>query len=527
MAAGRGAAAAALLAALVLAPAARADTQDTVALAGEAIGAFVGDLTEPRIDANCVELNGGLAGFAGGHESEEQELIRKLAPDKGNGLAPGAKSDAPAGLPARVYFKTATESFNRRYYFVARGGDLYFKSNAEVTHIEQPYKRLSVPRCFAGDIRGISLDDDELVAIDSTRRIYTMDGALGDPVLFNWTMRWGAPFWQGGGWHVPTGIRSWSWSVLSIPEDHTYKDGAGYDHRVGDAKVSHLWQLGADGRRLTFNDPWLPRDASYEICAPLRGRFRAVNLATSGSRLFLIGANGDMYTRLWDFDLGGYDPFFENYTYDDQRGKSNPAIQLPAPAWIHQPKIRGRITDLITIEKKDAGTVHATLRVEGRDAHGGTGFWEKDLTAAVWRFVPTGLPLKGHPIANPARDSSKRALAPSEDRRYVADTPGWTGELENFNPACSPARLVVRPRGGTPVTLWLHALDAIRQQPRARGLDGTPRHMTGAIEAPRGAASDPFVASALGGRRFTPVDVDATSGAITVRPLGWTFRYEP
>ena len=193
-----------------------------------------------------------------------------------------------------------------------------------------------------------------------------MDGALGDPLLFNWTSRWGAPFWQGAGWELPGGTRTWAWSVLSYPEDRTYRDSAGNDFPVGEAKVSHLWQLGAGGRRLTFNDPWLPRDSSYQMCGPHRGRFRAADMAASGSTIFVIGRHGDMFTRVYDFDQSGHNPLFENYSYEDQRGRPEPAIQLPPHPWIEQPKIRGRITGLITIEK--VGPAPPTGRCASRDA---------------------------------------------------------------------------------------------------------------------------------------------------------------
>jgi len=506
----------ALLAALAIAPVARADTQDTVQLAGEAIGAFVGDLTEPRIDANCVELNGGLAGFAGGHESEEQELIRKLTPDKGNGLSPGDRGDGPADLPAHVYFKTTTESFNRRYVFVARGGQLYFKSNAEVTHIEQPYKRLGVPRCFAGDVRGISLDDDELIAIDSTRRVFTMDGALGDPALFNWTMRWGAPFWQGGGWHIPAHMMAWAWSVVSIPEDGTYKDGAGYDHRVGEAKVSHVWMLNHNGQRLTYIDPWLASDESYEMCGPLRGRFQAVNLSASGSEIFVIGRHGDLFTRVYDFDLSGHDAFFMNYSYEDQRGKGDGSpIQLPAEPWTRQPKIDGKVTSAISISKRGRDAVHATLRVEGR-RKGHTGYWQRDVAAPRkqgWRVHRTDAPLEGEVLRNPGGNTSKRGLAPSEDMKFVMKDEGMRAVIPDFNTYCTPAHIEIHEDGRTR-TVTFHHVDGLRQVERARGLDDDPRLQFGALEWPSGKIDQ-------------ELQVFATTDAIEIPALGWTFERKP
>src|SRR3546814_8372811 len=50
-------------------------------------------------------------------------------------------------------------------------------------------------------------------------------------------------------------------------------------------KVSHIWSLRDDGQHYRFNDPWLPRDDSYEMCGPQRGQFRGVNLSASGSTI--------------------------------------------------------------------------------------------------------------------------------------------------------------------------------------------------------------------------------------------------
>ena len=61
---------------------------------------------------------------------------------------------------------------------------------------------MPLPLCFDGRVASISLDDDELIALDTARRIYTMDNALKDASAFNWTNRWGTPFWTGPGLHA-------------------------------------------------------------------------------------------------------------------------------------------------------------------------------------------------------------------------------------------------------------------------------------------------------------------------------------
>jgi hypothetical protein len=523
--AGRGAAgvAAAVVAGLALAPAAPAQEP---ANGGQLLLEGVRGPVDPAVRAlSCAQLRGGTAG-------EREPLGPDPAPDRGNGLAPSARSGAPRGLPSVVPLKTATETFNRRYVFVARRGLVWFRSNAERTGIRQPWRELPVPPCLYGAVREIAADDDEMVVIGPGRRIFVLDGALRDPRAFTWTTRWGPLFWQGDGHVIPRGTRSWAWSVLSPREDGTWPDPAGNRHAVGADKVSHVWML-RDGGRLVFNDPWLARDTSYEACTPHRGRFRAVDLAASGSTIFVVGPRGDLFTRLYDFDISGSDPVFFHYAYDDQRGLPDPAIQLPPPRWVEHPKVPGRISGAITIEKRGRGAVHRTLRVEGRDRRGRTGFWQKDLEAmrpGAWRFHRTGRRPAGRPLPNPRRDTSARALGPSRDRRYarpLAD--GWAGAIADFNVACSPARLRVTLPGGARIGLRLHTTDGLRLEPRADGLDDRPRAQYGAVEVPLAArrrappAARAWLARTLGEARFTSVDVQATTSALEIAPLGWRF----
>ena len=173
--------------------------------------------------------------------------------------------------------------------------------------------------------------------------------------------------------------KAWSWSVISPLEDGSWVDPAGNRTAIGSGKVSHIWGLRRGGQRMTFWDPWLPLDESYEMCGPHRGRFKAVNLSASGSFVFVIGRRGDMFTRLYDFDISGHDPVFFEYSYEDQRGKGDGApIQLPAERWTEQPKIPGKVTRTISIHTTDVGSIHRILRVEGRRS-GATGYWERDV----------------------------------------------------------------------------------------------------------------------------------------------------
>src|SRR3954447_13835625 len=495
------------LAVLALAPAAFAEGDphpDPFTLVKDGAQGAVTAQTTP--DRRCPELYGGTAGL---HEKDGQRALQEglFAP------LPLPRGAVRAGLPARVDLRSTTRTFNRRYAFAVQDGHVYFRPVASAAWL-----RLPVPSCFDGDVRGISVDDDELVAIDSVRHVFTMDGALRDTVWFNWTERWGPPFWTGGGRRLPEGDL-WSWSVLSPLEDRTWTDSAGNQQPVGDAKVSHVWMVRGGGQRLVYMDPWLPADDSYEMCGPRRGRFRAIALSAAASTVFVMNQAGDMYTRLYDFDMSGADSVFLKYSYEDQRGKAGAPIQLPAVGWRRHPRIAGPIRDAISIHKTGPGSNRRVLRVAGPD-----GFWEKPLTGRAWTFVRTGVTL-GAPVRlrRPAR------LAPRLDAAYA--TPGGEPSVTvpNFNLACSPARMEVRLAGGRRLDLTLHSVDAIRQSPRAAGLDDQPRLTQGTIEARPGivASTDPvvhdFVARYLTGGRFTSAPIEATRGALVFKDQGWTL----
>jgi hypothetical protein len=468
------------------------------AVAGQA-AAVAGPVDEGVREQSCKALAASTVG-----------LPDQVPADAGAGPPPTWPAAPARLLPKRIYLRTSTRTFNRRYAFAVLRGEIY---------AQQPggqWRRMPLPPCFAGRVTSISADDDELVALDGSRRIFTMDNASKDPSTFNWTSRWGTPFWAGPGYQLPGGIVAWSWSVVSPLEDGRWTDPAGNHTAIGAGKVSHVWALRTGGRRLSFWDPWLPLDESYGMCGPYRGRFRAVNLSASGSTIFVIGPRGDMFTRLYDFDLSGHDRFFFRYSYANQRGAGDGApIQLPAAGWVHHPKVPGPITSAISIHKVGRDTVHRIMRVGGIG-----GYWEKDVTQLdprAWRFHATGS-TQGRGLANPARDSSRDALGKPEALRYGAGRI----EVRGFALHCSPA--VLRIGGAKPLDLVLHTVDGLRQQSRAAGLDQVPREYYGNIEVPSRLLGSEFVKRRLGGRRFTDVTLEVTASELRIEELGWTLR---
>lgn len=445
---------------------------------------------------------------------------------------------APSGLlPEVVALRGPSETYNSRYQFATRGGDLYVRRAAGTRGGAGGWRAMPLPACLDGRVASISADDDELIALDADRRVFVMDNALKGPDAFNWTRRYGMPFWNGRGRTLPTGTLAWSWSVLSPAEDRTWRDDAGNDHAVGNDKVSHIWTLRTGGQRLTFMDPWLANDDSYEMCAPRDGAFKAINLSASGSTIFVIGRHGDLYTRLFDFDLSGSDAAFFSYSYEPQKRGADAPIQLPSPDWVHQPKVPGTITSAISVAKAGTGAIHRTLRVEGLDARGRTGYWEKDIIkthSSDWRFHRTGAPLAGRRIAgyDPDRDTSSRDLGAVPGVRFAGTVGGVRVAVDGFSPHCTPSRLTLTASGRT-LALTLHSVDALRGEVFGPKLGARPRALYGNVEIPAaartGLAKQPaairrLVQTALNGRRFTTVNLTATAHALTLTEPGWTLR---
>jgi len=449
---------------------------------------------------------------------------------------------AEIALPERIYFRTSTETFNRRWSFAARAGGLFVKE--AVT--QDNWRAVPLPGCLAGRIAGVSADDDEVLAVDRDGRFFTMDHALSAPRDWNWSTRYGTPLWTGPGNSLPPGTLDWTWSVLSPNEDHVWRDTSGNDHPVGGAKVSHVFALTDGGTRIRYIDPWLPVDHSYELATPANGRFRAVALSTSGSTSVVVDRDGDLYTRLYDFDISGADKVFFHYSYENQRGlpaapdmlseRVDPgyaAIQLPAPDWVRQPKVPGEITDRISIHKTGIGSDARELRVEGV-SDGRTGYWVEQLTDDHWTFVPTDQPLSGQRLANSADDRSVDPSVPVASNSYVGRSAvGWSASVESFDVAVTPTPLRLDFGDGQHLDLILRTVDALRQTPQQAGLTAQPRHFDGTIEIPaevlnslttQPAPIRAFLQTALSGRRFTDIGVDVTAGEFRIDGLGLVLR---
>lgn len=440
-----------------------------------------------------------------------------------------------ARLPAKVHLRSSSATFNRLWSFALAGGRIYAKQAAS----SGGWREIPLPPCLDGRVTAIAADDQELFALDASGRIHTMAQALNAPALWNWTTRWGAPLWLGQrGYNIPDDTLSWSASVLSRFEDVTWTDPAGNAQKVL-GKVTHIYALTGQGNRLVMMDPWFAPDHSYTVPTPKDGRFRSIAVSASGSEVFLINKYGDMYTRLYDFDMRGSNTLIFRYSYDDQRGRPVPpefgfqflpkyaAIQLPAVGWVHQPKIRGDITSAISVHKTGPGSANRELRVEGRES-GRVGYWHKAVGEATWKFTVTNGRLSKPLLANARRDRSGDTLVPAFGFTYAAKTGAYNAQLVRFTDSAERTPLVLTFPGGGRLTLVLHTVDGLRQTARSDGLDDTSRAYTGAIEIPadvlahldrQPAAVRTFVSGQLSGKRFTTTPVSATTHAVEIKAL--------
>jgi hypothetical protein len=441
---------------------------------------------------------------------------------------PEAPPAVTAALPRDVHLRGRQQSFNHAYYYAVYEGRIYLKANREVTGIDEPWRQLRIPRCLDGQVSEISADGTVLIALNAQRHLYTLDYTAGAVGAGGWTRRWGPFFWLDlGGW-IFDDVRDWATTHLTASDDEYFVDGGGY-HQTP-AGILNVFLLRGDGLRITYLDPWLPMDQSREVCGPERGTVVMAGLSGSGSTAMVISSEGEIYTRLYEFDVSGGNAVFLDYAWQDQSGIDAPKIQLPAPDWIRHPRVPGQVTDRISLRKLPPGTEHRLMRVEGTDASGNSGYWQKDLAdtqAGAWRFVATGEALQGRslPLPGPHRGTA-------EDLIYDGRIDGYAAQLLDFNPYCSPATLRID-LDGTALDLELHSTDGMRQERRARGLDLYPRYYRAAIKVPSPLwaqrAQQPAAVREFLSRHFgeTPVlagALHATLGQIQFSETCWTLR---
>ncbi|MES2490144.1 MAG: hypothetical protein V4607_10155, partial [Pseudomonadota bacterium] len=355
-------------------------------------------------------------------------------------------------LPTRVHLRGTRESYTAKHYVAVRDGRLFVKANEEVTGTQEMWREMLVPRCLQGNVSEVSADGTVILALNQARDIYSWDSANYAPGAGGWTRRWGAPFWTDMGEAIPADVRDWATSHTSgSSDDVSYIDSAGREQAI--YGILTVYALRGDGLRITYMDPWLPSDESREVCGPERGTVPMAGLTGSGSTVMVVGRDGRIYTRLYEFDVSGGNAVFFDYSWQDQENVAAPLLQLPAPAWIAHSAIPGRFTNRLSLRKLPPDTRHRIMRVEGWNSSGHSGYWQKDLTETRWKFVRTNEAIQGTEM--PLQDTARYL---PEDSHYSGSIDGYAAEVLDFNPYCSPATLRLQIEG-KPLDLVLHSTD--------------------------------------------------------------------
>ncbi|MRH87935.1 hypothetical protein GFY24_10835 [Nocardia sp. SYP-A9097] len=448
---------------------------------------------------------------------------------------------APADLefPPSIEFRDNTKGFNDFVEVVLRRGSLY----ARPRNSNAVWRKVVTPGCLDGGIVATSVNANMLVAIDRKGWIYSMDNLLSGPMLWNWTRSYGGPIWLWPGFTIPDGgsdqVSSSKWA-LSHRTSSSFVDAQGNTHPLT-AGLVEIVSLTGDGSRITYQDPWLPADLSYEIGGPEQGRFISESLSVSGSVTVVMNRYGDMYTRKYDLDLAGSNHIPERYTWQPQGPAAQApnqlverfdsqyaAVSLPAEDWRKQPKIPGEITSRLSIQDTGPAVEDRELRVEGR-RDGRTGYWHKGLADQVWQFSATDEPL-AQPVltGNSARDQSRANLAPESPLTYRGGLPAdWTLRVEHFDWAQTKHDVELVSPTGRAYPVQLYTTDGLRLLPRAAGLDNNPRGLEGALDLrsaepwlPEKAELAAFMSRHLNGQQVYEVTVHATESQLVIDPLG-------
>ncbi len=416
-------------------------------------------------------------------------------------------SVSQVSLPADIFIKTKTQTFNSRNYYALLKGRIWSKLNAETTGKQEPWALMGCEGlpCQPNNqafvvptwMSEISADSDELTAIDHNGRFYVRTSA--GPGFFSkdeWIIEHGMPKDR---LMLPDTLKDKrSWSMGRRNSDVMWSEDAdGNVHHYGTMGTSTIYILGPDGQDIHYTDNGLPTDFSHHVCGPKRGSFVAENLQASASTLFVINRAGEMYTQMNDFDLNGGTSIFIRYSYaalarrPQEKGTDFQTHltpwKLPLQDWRKQPVIpltgQARLSTSITILQTGTGNAARELRVAGQNAAGKMGFWFKKIEEPRWDFKPVALQIAASTWVDPKR------LVPQvkpQDIVYQQTNSLRGSELSllNFNMQCSPATLRLS-LPGRQIDLKLHTVDAwINTHRRDAGRDGTPLVLLGTLEIP-------------------------------------------
>jgi hypothetical protein len=429
----------------------------------------------------------------------------------------------PDGFPETVEIKSPTRTFNSIFFFALDERGRIWAKPIEKTRETDGFapgwqlfgtglpENAQKPG-FAKPARIVAIqgDADEVMAVSDERRMYSMRW-LPNPVFAGTPRQWtdtqgwpveGPAVWddrvkENRGWGI--GRRN---QIVGFFED---VDGKSF---TGGGGLTTYYFLSKDGTEIYFSDSGLPPDWSHTMEGPRRGTFVAEGFDVSASTMFVIDRQGEMFTRLADFDTNGSDIMFFDYTYD-RSNKTRNVIAIPSEDWLRHEKIplagEARISSQITIALTGQHNQGRELRVAGRDAAGRTGYYRKAIffqkkespereAVKTWEFHPLpSLALDPARILDPddCRRKEPASGAPSRDvlmsGTLEADGKPVPVELTllDWNLETSPATLRLT-SGDEHVDLVFHTVEEWFHLKRFDpGRDGTPKKLLGTLEVPK------------------------------------------
>ena len=275
--------------------------------------------------------------FSGRPGSSGQLPLGVIPPNWGTDGWQRMDSTSRSDLPSKIVMRDNTEGFNQRMDFALRDGKVYGRFQSE-----NQWRHIDTPSCLDGHISAISVNDAMLAAVDSNGWVYSLNNLLSSPKDWGWFRAWGSPFWFGRGLKLDNHDQGWwALSLIDNQTDRTYRGVDGHDHPISLAMCTEIMMVSKDGAHIYQHDPWLPNDYSFEASTPYNSRFRVHSMSASGSVALITNDHGDMFTRLWDYDIAGTDPAQFRYTWQDQsnlpRGCRARSILATLPSNFHRP----------------------------------------------------------------------------------------------------------------------------------------------------------------------------------------------
>jgi len=234
-------------------------------------------------------------------------------------------------------------------------------------------------------------------------------------------------------------------------------------HKVGTG-VTNLYALDENGQDIHIFDPWSPPCAKIVVPLPESETksFVANNISVSASTIMAIGYERDwttdeytlkIITREADIDTEGGNPWLK-YSFEDG---SDPGVRvLPIdPVWKEHPLILrklARLTQNITIRQIGEGNRMRELLVEGTDANGNCGYYQKNLWEPHWTFFPMR---NGHKLEfmRPLPSSSTKSTV----KNYTGHLKSYEAKLLDFGQRSSHSKIQLKIGDKT------HSLDLYRR----------------------------------------------------------------